>query len=127
MNNKIIVAKELTFDAAHHLPGYDGPCSNVHGHTYRLQVGVVGLVNPRSGMVVDFKDLFEWMQEVTRWLDHADLNKTFECGFPNHMPTAENMVMWFVDRIATYCKDCGIRLCFIRLWETPTSYAEWRA
>ena len=38
----IRLTKEFSFEMAHFLPGYDGLCSNVHGHSYLLHVTVAG-------------------------------------------------------------------------------------
>ena len=32
----IRLTKEFSFEAAHALDGYDGPCREIHGHSYRL-------------------------------------------------------------------------------------------
>jgi 6-pyruvoyltetrahydropterin/6-carboxytetrahydropterin synthase len=120
---ELMVVKEITFDAAHHLPNYDGPCARVHGHLFKLQVGLKGVVDSISGMVVDFKVLKQLVDEIIKdQLDHYDLNKVTVDGFPQHMPTAENMVMWIRKRLQAR----EIRVCLLRLWETPTSYVEWR-
>ena len=38
----IRVTKEFRFEMAHALWNYDGPCSNVHGHSYILYVTFQG-------------------------------------------------------------------------------------
>ena len=58
----IRITKEFKFEMAHALKGYDGPCQNIHGHSYELKVTVSGnpIVdesNPKLGMVMDFGDL----------------------------------------------------------------------
>ena len=121
---KITVVKEFTFDAAHWLPNYPGLCANLHGHTYRLQIGISGKIDPNTGMVYDFAKLKELVQyHITKHLDHICLNECTEPGFPAKMPTAENMVDWIVGCFQG--KEENLQL--VRLWETPTSYAEWRA
>ena len=55
----IRVTKEFSFEMAHVLEGYDGPCREIHGHSYRLFVTVAGTpcddpANPKYGMVIDF-------------------------------------------------------------------------
>ena len=60
-NHFIRVTKQFTFDMAHALYGYDGPCKNIHGHTYKLSVTLKGKVienpnHPKNGMVIDFTD-----------------------------------------------------------------------
>ena len=59
---KIRVTKEFNFEIAHALWNYDGPCANIHGHSYRMFVTVIGepisvSENPKNGMVIDFGDL----------------------------------------------------------------------
>ena len=55
----IRLTKEFSFEAAHALDGYDGPCREIHGHSYRLFVTVKGCPaagegDPKCGMVMDF-------------------------------------------------------------------------
>ena len=62
---------------AHALDGYDGPCKNIHGHTYTLSVTLKGNViennaNPKNGMVIDFGDLKKMVKEtILDTYDHA--------------------------------------------------------
>lgn len=123
---EIMVVKEFTFDCAHYLPFYTGKCGNLHGHTYKLQVGFAGEPNQATGMVMDFVDLAREIDNVLQDLDHQCLNNiTNIIGFPSHLPTAENMVVWFVEYFLRNYGNNDMRLALVRLWETPTSYAEW--
>ncbi|HEX3048027.1 MAG TPA: 6-carboxytetrahydropterin synthase, partial [Bacillota bacterium] len=45
--------KQFTFDSAHYLPGYDGKCKNMHGHTWRVEVGIKGK-HLKNGILFDF-------------------------------------------------------------------------
>lgn len=129
---EILVVKEFTFDSAHCLPNHPGACARMHGHTYRLQVGYIGPVNEDTGMVIDFGDLSSKVKEVIiTKLDHALLNDlSIKDGprFPTFLPTAELMVEWIVDTMNYHILNSvnDVRLAFVRLYETPTSYAEWR-
>lgn len=123
----VTVVKEFTFDAAHYLPGYEGACQNLHGHTYRLQVGFKGEVDEKTGMVIDFSQIKKQIGKLVNRLDHAYLNQIDFMYFPKEMPTAENMVVWLVNRIQTAPLDFVKQLEFVRLYETPTSYAEWKS
>ncbi|MEI7897813.1 MAG: 6-carboxytetrahydropterin synthase, partial [bacterium] len=75
--NQIRVTKEFRFEAAHALMGYDGPCKNIHGHSYELSVTVIGTpVTDRSsaklGMVMDFGDLKKIIKkQIVDPFDHA--------------------------------------------------------
>lgn len=125
---KILVVKEFSFAAAHYLPEYDGPCKQLHGHEFKLQIGINGEVNKRTGMVVDFNELKEKIKVLLiNLLDHSCLNHFKEMdGFPCTLPTAENMLIWMHKKLVVdYPFQNPVEL--IRLYETPTSYVEWRA
>lgn len=114
----ISVTKIIHFEAAHYLPGYNGPCANMHGHTYTLEVEVAGHPD-ESGMVCDFKKIKSIVQEeIISICDHKLLNDSL----PFFNPTAENMVQLFADKL----RLSGLNVIRIRLWETRDSYAEWR-
>ncbi len=127
---EIMVVKEMTFDAAHFLPCYSGPCHRLHGHTYKLQIGIKGAVDGKTGMVCDFTVLKSIMNELVELLDHRCLNDVQDENFPNQNPTAELMLVWFaskmIDKLSELQPSHLVLPAFIRLWETPTSYAELR-
>ena len=119
----ISVTKIWTFDSAHRLPNYRGKCANLHGHTYKLEVTVVGPMQA-NGMVLDFSLLSRFVKdEIVEKLDHAYLNDIFE------NPTAEMMVCWIRDVLKSNWSIEALpgTLSRVRLWETPTSYATWEA
>lgn len=137
---EITVVKEFTFEAAHFLPGHPGKCANLHGHSYRLQVGVRGKVDSTTGMVMDFGKLKRLVEEIiVDHLDHRCLNVLEQDGegavphlpnFPRRHPTAELMVEWIVGSLNDFFMrkwEGLIILTFVRLYETTTSYAEWRS
>lgn len=124
---QITVVKEFTFDAAHHLPRYDGICSAVHGHRYRLLIGFKDTVHPITGMVIDFAVIKKQIGVLVDKLDHTDLNNVSFMDFPKNNPTAENMVVWIVRNIqASSLAEYANSLVFVRLYETPDNYAEWK-
>lgn len=128
-HKRVLVSKEFTFDAAHHLHCYDGKCKNLHGHTYKVIFGISGFVDER-GLMMDFGDIKEiWKSEIEIHLDHRYLNETL----PPMNTTAENMVVWIYEQMSHALGQeerkeqyNGARIEFVRLYETPTSYAEAR-
>jgi 6-pyruvoyltetrahydropterin/6-carboxytetrahydropterin synthase len=118
------VCKSWTFDAAHQLPNHDGKCRFLHGHTYRVEVFATGYVNPKNGrsdegMVVDFGVLSRvWREDVEPWLDHQFLNDTL-ADEGVEITTAENIAGWILTKMAIIP---GVHK--VRVWETPTSFAE---
>jgi 6-pyruvoyltetrahydropterin/6-carboxytetrahydropterin synthase len=116
---KTTITKEFTFDAAHWLEDYPGPCANLHGHTYRLQVTVTRQAMMNQDMVMDFSDLGALVRDlIISRVDHKCLNEVL-----GYAPTAENMVREFARTIEGGLPP-GIYLSAVRLWETPTSFAE---
>ncbi|MBT2648376.1 6-carboxytetrahydropterin synthase QueD [Bacillus sp. ISL-34] len=124
-NKRVLVSKEFTFDAAHHLHDYEGKCKNLHGHTYKVIFGLSGYTDSR-GLMIDFGDIKDiWKNEIEIHLDHRYLNETL----PLMNTTAENMVVWIYEKMAealSFKEYEGARVEFVRLYETPTSYAEAR-
>lgn len=111
----MLIAKEFTFDAAHKLLKYNGPCANLHGHTYKLQVVLSGPVL-KNGMVFDFVDLKRIVAEkVISKLDHKFINKIIK------QSTAENIVIWVWKQLKS-----DLPLYEIMLWETPTSFVVYK-
>jgi 6-pyruvoyltetrahydropterin/6-carboxytetrahydropterin synthase len=142
----IRVTKEFHFEMAHVLWNYDGPCRNVHGHSYRLFVTCSGVPvndknNPKNGMVIDFTDLKGIVKkEIINVFDHSvvagkmagkERLELFSTAFENlvlvdYQPTCENLVADFARRINGFLPP-DVKLHSLRLNETATSYAEWYA
>jgi 6-pyruvoyltetrahydropterin/6-carboxytetrahydropterin synthase len=108
---------EYTFAAAHRLPRYQGRCSNMHGHNYRLRVSLRGEPDPYSGIFIDYGDVDAVVKErVLDQCDHATLNDFIE------NPTAELVAAWIWSRL-----DGKLRgLVEVRLWEIPTACCVYR-
>ncbi len=143
---KIRVTKEFSFEMAHALWNYDGPCRNIHGHSYKLFVTVTGepLANKESaklGMVIDFGALKRLVNKyIVSRFDHSvvvckdaphhllkNIDQMFEkYEATDYQPTCENMVIAFADIIKSKLPP-AVTLFSIKLYETETSYAEWYA
>lgn len=143
----IRITKQFSFETGHALYGYDGKCKNVHGHSYRLDVTVIGVpisdnTNVKFGMVIDFGDLKKIVkEEIVNVFDHAtvfnkntphiELAKELEDRGHNvllvdYQPTSEMMVIDFADKIKKRLTE-NIKLHSLKLQETATSFAEWFA
>ncbi|MGI9546669.1 MAG: 6-pyruvoyl trahydropterin synthase family protein [Flavobacteriaceae bacterium] len=145
--NTIRITKEFSFETGHALYGYDGKCRNVHGHSYKLSVTVIGqpVSDPKEvklGMVIDFGDLKKIVKEqVVDPFDHATVfNKNtphvelahemetrgHKIILADYQPTSENMVVDFAVKISAKLPD-SIKLHSLKLRETQTAFAEWYA
>ncbi len=123
------IAKQFTFHAAHQLPNHDGACARVHGHTYKVEVAIVGEVkrpcgDSDEGMVLDFgilKDVYK--EDVEPLVEHQFLNETLKGVVPETdgtpLTTAENLADWIA---RVYGNNLGQEVV-VTVWETPTSYA----
>lgn len=116
---KFFVTKIFTFDSAHYLENYNGKCERLHGHTYKLEVCLTGQKD-EAGLVFDFSELKKIVNEqiITR-LDHNLLNKTLDFN-----PSAENILEWVWNQLKSKLNDKKYCLYSLKLWETPTSFAE---
>lgn len=145
--SKIRITKQFSFETGHALYGYDGKCKNVHGHSYKLSVTVIGSPitdrnNVKYGMVIDFSDLKKIVKEdIVDLFDHATVfnartphielaNELKERGhhviLVDYQPTSENMVIDFAAKIIKRL-PANIQLHSLKLQETETSFAEWYA
>ena len=141
------ITKEITFDSAHLLSNYDGKCNNLHGHTYKLQVTLEGEVDSKSGMLLDFNKIKEVLNvAILQHFDHAIIFSSAElqensekelllwaCKFnkkyielPEGKSTCENMAPIIKAYIRVYLKNIKVENLdvSVKLWETPTSFAE---
>lgn len=115
--------KRVTFDAAHHLPDYEGPCKRVHGHTYFVELGIFGTIGKKTGMAIDLSFLHDFLRSnVVALMDHADLNERL----PLQPPTAENIGLYILKVAVKYFdRDSSIRRPIkVRVYETPDSWVE---
>ena len=145
--SKIRITKQFSFETGHALYGYDGKCKNVHGHSYKLSVTVIGSPiadtnHVKYGMVIDFGDLKKIVKEqIVDVFDHATVfNKNtphvelalelkkrgHHVILVDYQPTSENMVIDFSNKIKNLLPE-NSKLHSLRLQETESSFDEWFA
>ncbi len=140
------LTKQFTFEMAHALPGYEGKCRNIHGHSYKLFVTVEGTPINRQGastdgMVMDFSAIKRMVEEhIVSVFDHAlvlprrdgdnpDAAESSLGGYEARLilvdfqPTTENLLLHFARLLDGQLPD-GTRLHSLKLCETETSCAE---
>ena len=144
---KIRITKEFTFETGHALHGYDGLCKNVHGHSYKLAVTLIGtpiddVAAVKNGMLIDFSDLKKIVKrEIVDQFDHSTVlnittphkelademeSRGHKVVRVHYQPTCELMLVDFAAKI----KDklpASVTLYSLRLRETGTAFAEWYA
>ncbi len=145
--SSIRITKQFSFETGHALYGYDGKCRNVHGHSYKLSVTVIGepiadASHVKFGMVIDFSDLKKIVkEEIVDVFDHATVfnkntphvelakelsDRGHSVLLADYQPTSEMMVIDFAEKIKKRLPK-QTQLFSLKLQETATSYAEWYA
>jgi 6-pyruvoyltetrahydropterin/6-carboxytetrahydropterin synthase len=111
----MLIGKDFYFESAHRLENYDGKCRELHGHSYKLSVTIIGSVKS-NGMVMDYSKLKEIVnKKAIDILDHKYLNDLLK------VPTAENLLILIWDKLKE-----SLPLYELTLWETKDSYATYK-
>jgi 6-pyruvoyltetrahydropterin/6-carboxytetrahydropterin synthase len=141
---KIRITKEFNFEMAHALWNHNGLCRNIHGHSYKLFVTIIGEPicdqdNPNNGMLIDFKELKSLVRtNVIDYYDHSlvlfknspselleNVKQMFDrFHIVDFQPTCENLIIDIVHRIREKLPS-DLKLYSMRLNETATAFAEW--
>ncbi len=103
------------FDSAHCLVGYNGECSQYHGHTWHVSVTVESSVLDDLGMSIDFKKLRTVLDNVVGAYDHQMLNKLED--FKDVNPTAENIARTICKKFEEGLDDDSARVLSVTIVE----------
>lgn len=141
----MIIVKQLEWDMGHRVMNHNSKCKNIHGHRYKVDIALEGklvgkLGDSSEGMVIDFGDIKKIATEhVHDVLDHGFMiwekdevllkffeeNPDFKKIIVPFTTTAENISKWVFEQLDDKFKDVfqtGLKLKYIKLWETPTGY-----
>ena len=108
------------FDAAHKIEGYQGKCSQLHGHTYKIEVFVLAKQLDSIGISIDLRLLKEELAKITEQFDHSFLNDFKEIG----NPSTENISRYIFQKLKSSLPN-GVSLEKVRVWETSKSWIEY--
>jgi len=144
----MLITKYIEIDMGHRVPNHKSKCHNLHGHRYKIEVGVDDkLINisgdSSEGMVIDFGDLKQiMMEEIDAKFDHSftmydkDIfvpefkkikeNHQQKINFVNFIPTAENLAKYWYGIIKPKLEERKIKIKHVKVWETPTSTATYQ-
>ncbi len=110
------------FAAAHTLRNYDGPCSRMHGHNWKVEVELTGSELDEAGMIIDFRQIKRATREIAERLDHRYLNDI--APFDERNPTAENIARYFFEELQQmFSQQSNARINAVTLWETDRACA----
>jgi len=108
---------EAVFSAAHNLRGYKGNCEELHGHNWKVDLVVSSVMVDKLGMVMDFRELRNKLDNVLQEIDHKYLNNI--AYFKEINPTSENIAKYLFDIL----KPQVANLKSVTVWESATSSA----
>ena len=103
--------------SAHFLRGYQGPCKNLHGHTWKVEVTVASSKLDTIGFIIDFRDIKKNLKEFLAHLDHVSLNDL--PYFKDVNPTTENIAKYIYQEFVKKCRP--LKLKQVRVWESESS------
>lgn len=137
----MLITKTVEIDMGHRVPNHKSKCRNLHGHRYKIEVGVDDKVifkqgDSSEGMVIDFGDLKDIIMEqidfrfdhgMVLWTGDEFAKHIFEAGLKlvvvDFIPTAENLAKYWYTLLDVVLKEKGIKINHVTVWETPTSTA----
>lgn len=141
----MLITKEIEIDMAHRVPNHKSKCANLHGHRYKIEVGVDDKIIAQEGasdegMVIDFGDLKEIMMQeldakfdhnacffvedpISEWIPQIEVYQTKKIHRLDFIPTAENLAKHWYELIEKKLEERGIKIKHVKIWETPTSTA----
>ncbi len=113
------VTIKKSFSAAHLLKDIGGKCEELHGHNFLVEVSVTAENLNQEGLLVDFRTLKKWTDEILAELDHKHLNNTPQ--FKNMNPSSENIARFIYEGIAGKVGQENIAVSRVTVWESDNA------
>jgi len=134
---KVRLGKDFHWEMSHRLPFHEGGCRNIHGHSYKMRVDLIGSTD-ENGMVLDFYEIDRIVRPYLDAMDHAFVvdkndtdvidfldNQNFKKFVIDYTSTAENLAMYFISELADKFKLYdNIYHIKVRVFETIDAFAE---
>lgn len=117
------VTIKKSFSAAHTLK-IGGKCEDLHGHNFVVEVTVSTRELDSEEIVIDFRLLKRWTNEILEEFDHKYLNDL--PLFKNINPTSENIARIVYEKITEMIDKPGVTISHVRVWESESSRATFR-
>jgi 6-pyruvoyltetrahydropterin/6-carboxytetrahydropterin synthase len=131
------IGKDFHWEMAHRLPFHDAGCQNIHGHSYKMRIEIVGSLD-ENGMVMDFYNVAKVVQPLVDKLDHAFIcndadttmidflkQQNFKHFIMPNTSTSEHMALYFAELFAVdFKKYSNLKKLTVRLYETSDAFAE---
>ena len=130
------VTKRIDFCYGHRLLNHDGVCKHLHGHNAVAEIEVRADALDQRSMVCDFGDIKRLVKGwIDREIDHRMLLRHDDplvkplqaLGEPVFLVDSNPTVERIARLIFDYATEQGLPVVRVRVWETPTSFAEYGA
>jgi 6-pyruvoyltetrahydropterin/6-carboxytetrahydropterin synthase len=134
VNKLLTLNRVYWFSAAHRLHAPDlserdnkavfDKCNNPmgHGHDYKLEVALLGIADPETGMLISLDRFDSIVTSVLHTMDHRHLDKEVE-HFKQHTSTGENIIVYIWQALEQHLPK-GM-LFQLKMWETKNNYFEY--
>lgn len=104
------------FSSAHKLDGYEGLCKNLHGHNWKVRIGILCEKIDNIGMTIDFGEVKKYLNEIMIMLDHTYLNELEY--FKDINPTSENIAKFIYHEMKKRIKFPDCHIADVEIWES---------
>ena len=108
-----------SFSAAHMLTAIGGKCEELHGHNFKVEVTIAAKDLNSSGIVIDFRYVKKWLQEILDNLDHKHLNEI--PFFTEINPSSENIAQYIYREMKLKAKQAEVKVARVKVWESESS------
>ncbi|HPG54197.1 MAG TPA: 6-carboxytetrahydropterin synthase QueD [Smithellaceae bacterium] len=108
-----------SFSAAHILSQVGGKCEELHGHNFKVELSVGAASLNQSGLLIDFRLVKKWLEEVLEEMDHKHLNEI--SGFAGINPSAENVARHIAEKIMPKAEKEGVKVTKVKVWESENA------
>jgi 6-pyruvoyltetrahydropterin/6-carboxytetrahydropterin synthase len=108
-----------TFSAAHFLADIGGKCEELHGHNFKVEVTVAAPQLKPTGLLIDFRNIKEWLKKILNSMDHQHLNELTQ--FAGINPSAENIAKFIYAHMEPKAKEWQVRIARIKVWESENA------
>jgi len=112
-----------SFSAAHKLKEIGGACEKLHGHNFIVEVSLCSAALSDTGILIDFRILRQWTDEILNEFDHKCLNDI--TYFKDASPSSENIARFIYDRIAEKIKEDNLAVSRVTVWESEDARASY--
>jgi len=108
-----------SFSAAHMLAAIGGKCEELHGHNFKVEVTIAAKDLNSSGIIIDFRYVKKWLQEILDNFDHKHLNEI--PFFTEINPSSENIAKYIYREMKLKAAQAEVKVARVKVWESENA------